>query len=257
MSWIDRAAGLVRSLAIYHAIPLRQRRLKSFYRRFVRPGDLVFDVGAHVGNHVRAFSSLGCRVVAVEPQPDFARLLRLLFARRANVRIVEAGVGAARGRALLSISERTPTVTSLSDGWREQRSSDPDFNGVRWNRTADIEVTTLDMLIEAHGMPAFVKIDVEGGEAAALAGLSTPVPALAFEFLPRAVDQAEACVARLCSLGEYVFNWSRGESYTFAAASWLSGDELVEALKSMSSPDARRRSGDVYACIAGHSDRSI
>src|ERR1700741_472726 len=70
MSWIDRAAGLVRSLAIYHAIPLRERRLKSFYRRFVRPGDLVFDVGAHVGNHVRAFSSLGCRVVAVEPQPD-------------------------------------------------------------------------------------------------------------------------------------------------------------------------------------------
>ena len=44
MSRIDRAVGLLRSLAIYHAIPLRQRRLKNLYRPFVRPGDLVFDI---------------------------------------------------------------------------------------------------------------------------------------------------------------------------------------------------------------------
>src|SRR5262245_33445730 len=104
MSRIDRALGLLRSLAIYHAIPLRQRRLKQFYRPFVRAGDLVFDIGAHVGNHSRSFVSLGCRVVAVEPQPDFARLLRLLFSRRTNVRVIEAGVGASPGRASLSIS---------------------------------------------------------------------------------------------------------------------------------------------------------
>src|SRR5215470_767902 len=90
MSRIDRAVGLLRSLAIYHAVPLRQRRLRALYREFVRAGDLVFDIGAHAGNHVRALSALGCRVVALEPQPDFARLLRLLFSHRSNVRVVEA-----------------------------------------------------------------------------------------------------------------------------------------------------------------------
>jgi FkbM family methyltransferase len=254
MSRIDRAVGLLRSLAIYHAIPLRQRRLKHLYRRFVRSGDLVFDVGAHVGNHVRSFASLGCRVVAVEPQPDFARLLRMLFARRPGVRVVEAGIGASRGRASLSISERTPTVTSVADGWRERRAADPDFAGVRWNRTVEIEVITLDALIQQYGMPSFVKIDVEGSESAVLAGLSAAVPALAFEFLPRAIDQAEACVSRLSSLGDYAFNWSSGESYTLAAPSWLSAREVVDALKT---PQARRRSGDVYARIARPEDRSI
>src|SRR5512138_929880 len=229
MSRIDRLLGLLRSLAIYHAIPFRQRRLARFYGQFLRPGDLVFDIGAHAGNHVRSLSSLGCRVVALEPQPDFARLLRLLFARRANVRIVEAGAGAARGRASLSISDRTPTVTSAADGWRERRMVDPDFSGVRWNRSLQIEVTTLDALIEEYGMPAFIKIDVEGSEAAVLAGLSAAAPALAFEFLPRAIDQVEACVARLHSLGDYVFNWSPGESYRLAAPSWLSGRALVDA----------------------------
>src|SRR5215813_12830851 len=125
MSRIDRVAGLLRSVAIYHAIPLRQRRLKRLYHQFVREGDLVFDVGAHAGNHVRAFSSLGCRVVALEPQPDFARLLRLLFGRRSNVRIIEAGVGRTAGRGTLSVSERTPTVTSLSERWRDRRAADP------------------------------------------------------------------------------------------------------------------------------------
>jgi 16S rRNA A1518/A1519 N6-dimethyltransferase RsmA/KsgA/DIM1 with predicted DNA glycosylase/AP lyase activity len=68
----DRVLGLVRSLAIYRAIPLRQHRLRRLYRAFVARGDLVFDIGAHAGNRTRAFASLGCRVVAVEPQPDFA-----------------------------------------------------------------------------------------------------------------------------------------------------------------------------------------
>jgi hypothetical protein len=82
MSRIDRLVGLVRSLAIYHAIPLRQRRPRRLSMQFVKPGDLVFDIGAHAGNRTRAFASLGCRVVALEPQPDFARLLRTLLNER-------------------------------------------------------------------------------------------------------------------------------------------------------------------------------
>src|SRR5438552_18428451 len=127
MSRVDRALGLARSLAIYHAIPGRQRRMRALYAGFVRPGDLVFDIGAHVGNHVRSFASLGCRVVALEPQPDFAKLLRTLFASGSDVVVLEAAAGAARGRASLSISERTPTVTSLAPDWQEARAKDPDF----------------------------------------------------------------------------------------------------------------------------------
>src|SRR3954464_12315898 len=80
-SMFDRVAGLARSIAIYHAIPFRQRRLRHLYRGLVSRGDLVVDVGAHAGNHVRALAAIGCRVIAVEPQADFARVLRLLFGR--------------------------------------------------------------------------------------------------------------------------------------------------------------------------------
>jgi FkbM family methyltransferase len=241
---LDRAAGVARSLAIYHGIPLRQKRLREHYRQFVGSGDLVFDIGAHAGNRVRAFAALGCRVVALEPQPDFARVLRLLFRRRVHVTIVEQAVGASAGRTQLSISERTPTVTTAAPSWREARSVDPDFEGVRWNAPVEVEATTLDRLIDGYGVPAFVKIDVEGGELSVLSGLSRPLASLSFEYLPRALEQVRDCAARLLSLGGYRFNWSPGESYELASTGWLSAADLLERLHS---PDACRRPGDVYA----------
>src|SRR6266849_4496342 len=105
MAPFDRALGIARSLVIYHAIPRRQRRLRRLYANFVGKGDLVFDIGAHAGNHVRSFASLGCRVVAVEPQPDFTWLLRKLFQRSSDVVIVEAAVSDAIGHRTLSLSE--------------------------------------------------------------------------------------------------------------------------------------------------------
>ena len=240
----DRAIGLARSIAIYHAIPFRQRRIRRLYGTFVRRGDLVFDVGAHAGNHVRSLLALGCRIVAIEPQPDFARVLRFLFGRSPGLTILETGIGDRAGRATLSISERTPTVTSLAPDWRDARAGDADFAQVRWNRSVEIDVTTIDALIERYGEPAFVKLDIEGSEPAALAGLTRPVPALAFEYLPRALEGVEACVERLRALDHYVYNWSPGESYQFASEEWLEGPALLESLRG---PTAQQRSGDVYA----------
>jgi FkbM family methyltransferase len=248
MSRLDRALGLARSIAVYHAIPLRRRRMRRLYAQFVRAGDLVFDVGAHAGNRARAFAALGCHVVALEPQPDFARLLRSLFGRSARIEVVEMAVGDGVGRAVLSVSERTPTVTTLSPAWREARAAEPGFAGVRWNRRIEVDTTTLDLLIVRFGLPSFIKIDVEGAEPAVLGGLSHPVQALSFEYLPRALDQVQACIARLAGLGSYRFNWSPGESYCLESPSWLTGDELLEKL---SAAGAQRRSGDVYARLVG------
>jgi FkbM family methyltransferase len=244
MSRLDRFVGIARSVAIYHGIPFRQRRKRRLYATFVKPGDLVFDVGAHAGNRVRGFASLGCRVVALEPQPDFAQLLRTLFARSPLIEIVEAAAGAEAGHASLSISDRTPTVTTLATGWREARSQEADFGGVHWNRRIDVETTTLDLLIARCGTPAFVKIDVEGAEPAVLTGLSKAVPALSFEYVPGAIDEVRACVSRLSDLGRYLFNWSAGETFRLASSSWMTGEEL---LASLNTANARLRSGDVYA----------
>jgi len=242
---LSQLSGIARSLVVYHGIPFRQRRMRRLYGQFTRPGDLVFDVGAHVGNRVRAFAALGCRVVALEPQPRVAAVLRAVCGRLSRVDVVEAAVGDAEGEASLDTSDWNPTVATLAQGWRRARENDPDFAHVQWNRRLTIRQTTLDALIARYGMPAFVKIDVEGAEPLVLKGLTRPIAALSFEYLPRALDEARACCARLSALGEYEFNWSAGESYRLESPTWIDARQLMDALSAAGG--GQRRSGDVYA----------
>jgi FkbM family methyltransferase len=240
----DRAYGIARSLALYHGVPGRHRRMMRLYRHFLGPGEIGFDVGAHVGNRVRAWRALGARVVAVEPQPDFQRLLRLLFGRDDGVTLVPGAVGARTGRARLGISTATPTVSSLSPDWIEEVSADPSFAWVRWDRSVEVEVATLDDLIARHGEPAFCKIDVEGFEAEVLSGLSRPLRALSFEYLPMAHDAGLAALELVEGLGAYRYNYSPIETMRFASDRWLDAAGLRELLDRVR---PLGRSGDVYA----------
>ncbi|OLE25170.1 MAG: methyltransferase [Actinobacteria bacterium 13_1_20CM_3_71_11] len=243
-----RAWGIARSMAMYHGVPGRQRRMARLYREFLGPGDVGFDIGAHVGSRVRAWRRLGARVVALEPQPDCLRVLRLFFGRSRDVTIVPQAVGAQPGRARLALSSATPTVSTMSRDWIDSVTADRSFSRVRWDRSVEVEVVTLDDLIARYGEPAFCKIDVEGFEVDVLSGLSRPLRGLSFEYLPPAHDAARTALGLVEKLGAaaggYRYNYSPIETMRLASDRWLDAAELVELL------DRFRplgRSGDVYA----------
>jgi len=241
---LARAVGFARSLVVYYGQPWRIRALGRHYASMVEPGDLVFDIGAHVGNQTRCLARLGARVIAVEPQPAFAAWLRRLFRGDARVVVVESAVGAKVGVARLYQSARTPTVATLSTDWMASVRAAKSFAGVRWEAPLEVPVTTLDALIEQHGLPQFCKIDVEGFEAEILRGLSRPIALVSFEYVPAAISIACEAVGLLAALGPYRFNATIGERRRFHWPAWRERATIEDWLRQRR-PD--ERSGDVYA----------
>lgn len=236
--------GLLRSLVVYWR-PGRQKGLRSLYGPFVEEGDLVFDIGAHLGDRVAAFADLGARVVALEPHPRIFRWLRRLVGRKPGVVLRNEAAGATSGTGTLAMSRATPTVSTLAEEWRARIGEEnPTFRGVRWEDPVSVPVTTLDTLIEAYGVPRFCKIDVEGYEAEVLSGLSHALPALSVEFVSGGLGVAGRCVALLRSLGPYEYNAVLGEARSWRFQRWI-GPEDVEGWLEGGADGAS--SGDLYA----------
>lgn len=237
------AVGLLRSLIVYHGQPWRVLALRRFMRALVEPGALAFDIGAHAGNRTLALAKAGARVVAVEPQPAFRRVLDKI-ARGRPIDVRSEAVGRTAGSATLKISRRHPTLSTTRSGWPDRIGATPGFESVTWDTEIDVPMVTLDALILRYGRPDFVKIDVEGSEAEILEGLSVALPLVAFEYLPAAMDIAELCLDRLAHLGSYECNLVIGERQRFDRPDWMPLADFRGHLRRTSLSGA---SGDVYA----------
>nr|WP_321483137.1 FkbM family methyltransferase [uncultured Cohaesibacter sp.] len=240
---LNTSFGIARSLLVYYGQPWRRRALKRFYREMIQPGDLVFDIGAHVGNRAKSMVSLGAKVVAVEPQPVFADLLEKILAEKLNG-LERCAVGAEEGMVTLQISSLHPTVSSTSSAFVDGVRMTDGFRQVTWDRGITVPMTTLDVLIDHYGMPAFCKIDCEGAEADILKGLSKPIRLVAFEYTPVMPTLAFEAIKRLGELGSYKFNRVIGESHKFVETGWKDGTEMRRDLANLSTSSPF---GDVYA----------
>jgi FkbM family methyltransferase len=241
------ARGVLRSLRIYYGDKSRAAAMDRLYGGFVQRGELVFDVGAHVGDRVASFRRLGARIVAVEPQPALVRVLKLLYGRSADVAIEAVAVGRTIGATSMMINADNPTVSTASPDFVSAARDAQGWETQRWTQSMSVQVTTLDALIGRHGLPVFIKIDVEGFEEEALQGLSRAVRALSFEFTTIQRDVALACIERCVALGYVRFNAALGESQAFVNADWIGGEAIARWVTAL--PHAAN-SGDIYAALA-------
>jgi len=129
--------------------------LLSMVRELVRPGMMVWDIGANVGLFSFAAAALGAQVLAVEPDIWLSNLLhRSRLLNGLPVTVLPAAVG------------DTLTIGKLYLSPQGRASNSMHGTGA-YQTTLTI---TLDWLLGHFQPPSIVKMDIEGMEASALQG---------------------------------------------------------------------------------------
>ncbi len=224
----------------------RNRSQKAFYSKLIQKSDLVFDVGANVGQRTSIFSELAHLVVAFEPQAECIRHLKSRFRLARNVEIQPVALSDSEGEAVLYQSPSN-NVSSMSKKFVDTLGKV--FPDTSWDDGVTIHTKTLDQMIAIYGMPSFIKIDVEGFEINVLRGLSCPAPFLTFEFLPLAMDEVKKCVARLHELSkDYLYDYCLGEDLDFVLPAHVDYETFVNDVNPKLETAATF--GDIYAILA-------
>ncbi|SMD13532.1 FkbM family methyltransferase [Sporomusa malonica] len=221
--------------------------MQRFYSQFIKKGTLVFDVGANIGNRTETFLNLGATVIAIEPQPYCADILIQKYSSNENFTIVQKALGNCAGKSKMWINS-AHVISSLSEEWIKRTTSTNRFGtGQQYYTSCNVEVTTLDNLIQQFGKPDFCKIDVEGFEFEVLQGLSQPIKTLSFEYTREYSEASENCINHLVNMGNYRFNYSSGESMRLKLRNWVDAQTICNCIKSFSGLEW----GDIYACYKG------
>lgn len=217
-------------------------RMREFYSSLLPGGARVFDIGANVGTMTRVFSSLGAKVVAVEPNPDCVRHIELTSSPDA-VEVLHAAVSDTNGLAVLNVSDRKDKMSSLSQQWRAAICKEnPDYVGI-WNRNVTVPTVTLDELVRRYGTPFYMKIDVEGHEEQVLKSLSSCPPLLSFEF-NRAFLESALRALRMAVFEKAVFNYTLVDPCEFELSEWIGRKELEERIRQI--PPNGPGLGDIF-----------
>jgi FkbM family methyltransferase len=172
-------------------IGIYERGLQETFVRTVRPGHVVYDVGANAGFFTLLASKLAGdtgKVVAVEPLARNLGLIRehMRLNGTRNVQVIEAALGDVTGEARFHTAW-SPSMGSLDD-----------------EGDIAVKVTTLDALVAAGApRPDVIKMDIEGAESRALLGARATLESCRpVVFLStHGWKQHETCQALLRSLG--------------------------------------------------------
>ena len=181
---------------------------------------------------------LGARVVAVEPDEHNQEVLRGKFLRYRlrpkPVCIVGNAVSDKVSVETMWIDGPGSALNTLSQKWVDALRVDKD----RFDRNVDalefaeqktVETTTIEHLAAQHGVPFFVKIDVEGHELSVLKGLRHAVPYLSFEVnLPEFRQEGLQCLEVLGSLSPASkFNYATDCSRGLSLEHWVDSQALA------------------------------
>jgi FkbM family methyltransferase len=195
----------------------------------------IIDVGANIGSKTEIFLSLAPRVIAIEPDPVSARILRKRFYWK-PVEVREVAISNEVGRIKLYSFGDGSAFNTISSDWAACMIDGTNHMRIRLPKPAliDVEVETLATIGSIYRPVKYLKIDAEGLEDKVLSTLNFQIPLISMEFnLPQMWDAMLTCIQYLLNIdARYRFNAAITEPpIKFEIDRWITGEEIVSAVR--------------------------
>ena len=176
--------------------------------KLLRRGGTAIDVGANHGVFAFALAQIAERVVAFEPNPDYAHFARHMLRNRAEVHEFALSDAPGRGTFYVPLSDQG-MVLHLAGSLKRTHSQ------FRHMRTYEVEIRTIDEF-ELKDV-RFIKADVEGSEREVLDGARATIlrnrPILLLELLSGTHQDPGAETRAICeAFGYEAFIVQRGQT---------------------------------------------
>jgi FkbM family methyltransferase len=191
---------------------------------------LVFDIGANVGNWALANYNENDTIICVEASPYTFNHLVSNVGNRTNIKCINMAVCDSTAENVEFFHSDANTISTLDRKWLEDPSSR--FYNYCGFHSVMVPAISLDKLIEIHGSPHLLKIDVEGAENLVIRSLSSKVTTLCFEWASEWNEKTFECIHSLANLGYTRFHIQHLDSYTFRPSTYEhTAESIIASLK--------------------------
>lgn len=169
---------------------------------------LVVDVGMNDGSDTAYYLHCGCRVIAIEANPQLAAAANLRFAQEiagGMLTVLNLGIAPSEGVADFYVAS--------NHQWSSFSQEVASRRGMEIIETVRVPCVPLSNILRQYGVPFYIKIDIEGYDLFCLESLSkdTAPPYVSVEF---AHGMEHRLLHRLLELGYVWFKLLNQVTYT-------------------------------------------
>jgi len=190
----------------------KQNELKFYQSVIGINNNIIFDVGAHIGDKSVIFSQLANKIILFEPGLRQLKMLKARFNNNSNMVINNCAIGAKQDNIEYYEINNDTAYSSLSTKHiNEVVKQRKIINELTDLTSHKVQTNTLSYFINKYGRPDYIKIDTEGYEKEVINGLDKVIPIISFEAnLPQFIPETLEIINYLDTLskGTYLFNYS-------------------------------------------------
>jgi FkbM family methyltransferase len=199
----------------------------EFHKKFLIRDNLIFDLGANLGDKAHIFTFFTKNIVLYEPEENLANTLRLRFKKYKTIIVNE-----------ILVTDQVEVTNFYSITGQEAYSSillnyQKNFDHLKNNEIVikKKNSTNLTTEIKKYGLPFYIKVDCEGAEELILKNLDYRIRIISFEAnLPKFLGNTLNIMEYFDNKFNSLFNLRRNNQFNFIFKTNTKLDEIKNFL---------------------------